>query len=329
MQSLWMVAAALCFAVMGAMVKYTMGQHSAFEIVFYRGVICAILIGLWMQVKHLRFETGRMRMHASRSIIGTAAMMCWYFAIGHLPLATGMTLNYTAPVFIALIVATAPFWLRRLKGPGAVPTQRPLRHRFYLTIAAGFAGVLIILRPTVDSGATLAMAVGLASGFLSALALLQVRALGRMGEPEWRTVFYFSIVNALMGLTGALIGGFQPLDLHGMALVCLISLAALAGQLMQTRAFGRGRALLTANLQYSGIIFATVVGWIAFDERADWIEFAGMALVVASGSLATWMSARQDTVDAGPALEGATEVVSPDPGPPTRASPHSSGDSRP
>ncbi|MFT3804865.1 MAG: DMT family transporter [Burkholderiaceae bacterium] len=299
MQSLWMVAAALCFAVMGALVKYATASVSPFEVVFYRGVICTILIGLWIRARGLSFGTERTMMHVRRSVIGTVAMSFWFYAVGKLPLSTGMTLNYTAPVFIALLLAVMAWRQQRRHGvdPSAVPGAAS-RHRLYLAIAGGFAGVLITLRPSVDAGQTMAMSLGLASGLLSAFALLQIRALGRIGEPEWRTVFYFSVVNALYGLLGAAIDGFHPLDGGTVATLVGLSLLALAGQLLMTRAFSRGRALLTANLQYTGIVFATIVGWIFFDERADTLELVGMAMVIASGAMATWLSSKDAALQA-------------------------------
>ncbi len=307
MQSLWMVAAALCFAVMGALVKHATGTVSPFEVVFYRGVICTILIGLWIHFKGLSFGTERTAMHVRRSVIGTIAMSFWFYSVGKLPLSTGMTLNYTAPVFIALLLAMMAWRQQRRHGvdPAATPGASG-RHRLYIAIAGGFAGVLITLRPSVDAGETMAMSLGLASGLLSAFALLQIRALGRIGEPEWRTVFYFSVVNALYGLACAMFDGFHPLDWATTATLVGLSLLALAGQLLMTRAFSRGRALLTANLQYTGIVFATIVGWLFFDERTDALELIGMAMVIASGAMATLLSSK-DT-----ALQNAAQSTDPE-----------------
>lgn len=312
MQSLWMVAAALCFAVMGALVKHATASISPFEVVFYRGVICTILIGLWIRGKGLSFGTERTVMHVRRSVIGMVAMSFWFYSVGKLPLSTGMTLNYTAPVFIALLLAVMAWRQQRQHGvdPAATPGAGS-RHRLYLAIAGGFAGVLITLRPSVDAGETMAMSLGLASGLLSAFALLEIRALGRIGEPEWRTVFYFSVVNALYGLLCTLVlDGFHPLDGETVATLIGLSLLALTGQLLMTRAFSRGRALLTANLQYTGIVFATIVGWLFFDERTDTLELVGMAMVIASGAMATLLSSRDASLQAaaqstgGPARAG-------------------------
>lgn len=291
MQSLWMVAAALAFALMGALVKRTSLDYSAFEIVFYRGLVSAAAMGWFIRQRGHDFGTGRLWMHVRRSVIGTASMLCWFYAIGHLPLATGMTLNYTAPVFIALLLTVMAGWqMRRANIDPATQPDAGHRHGLYLTIASGFAGVLIMLRPSVADGDATATLLGLLSGLLSAFAYLQIRAMGRIGEPEWRVVFYFSVINCLCGLVLAALDGFHALTASGAASLLGVGVLAMSGQLMMTRAFSRGNALLTASLQYSGIVFASLVGWLAFGELTDWTGLLGMLLVIGSGVFATWLS---------------------------------------
>lgn len=276
-----MVAAALAFAAMSAVIKLVSARYSVFEVVFYRGAVGALVLGAWMAARGGRPASERLPMHLARSLVGTVAMALWFYTIGRLPLATAVTLNYTSPVFIAMIVAAASWHLGR-----ANPARAPL----YLAIVAGFVGVLLILRPTVEREQALELGLGLLSGLLGAVAYLLVRQLGRAGEPEWRVVFWFSVVNTLFGAIAATLGGWQPLRWADLPLLLLIGVLASAGQLMMTRAFSRGGTLLTANLQYLGVIFATAIGWAAFGERFEPIEAAGIALIVASGLAATRVS---------------------------------------
>lgn len=281
MQSLWMVGAAFVFAVMGAIIKHVSAWHSAFEIVFYRGLVSALLMGSWIAASGRSVRTGRLGLHASRSLIGTTAMACWFSTFGTLPLATSVTLNYTSPLFIALAVAAASWWQGR---------TAPMRGWLYLAIAASFAGVLMILRPAIEQDQAGVLMVGLLSGMLAALVYLQVRRLSQLGEPDWVVVFWFAVTNVVFGAVTATLQGWHPVQWRNVGLLLLIGTLASMGQMMMTRAFGRGRTLLTANLQYLGVIFATVIGWIAFDDRFEWIEFAGILLIVASGAVATRVS---------------------------------------
>ena len=62
---------------------------------------------------------------------------------------------------------------------------------------AGFVGVVALLNPTLHSDQLLDGMIGLVSGVLAAIAMINVRSLGRIGEPEWRVVFYFSLVSTV------------------------------------------------------------------------------------------------------------------------------------
>lgn len=297
MQSLWMVGAALAFSVMGAIIKHVSTWHSAFEIVFYRGLVSALLMGVWIWATGRSVRTSRPGLHATRSLVGTTAMTCWFSTFAVLPLATSVTLNYTSPLFIALAVAVASWWQGR---------SAPMRGWLYLAIGTSFVGVLMILRPAIEHDQVGVLMIGLLSGMLAALVYLQVRALSRLGEPDWVVVFWFAVTNIGFGAVAAtLTSGWQPVGWRDLGPLLAIGTLATLGQMMMTRAFGRGRTLLTANLQYLGVIFATIIGWLVFDDRFEWIEFAGIVLIVVSGAVATRVSS------AGAAAETRTERPAP------------------
>jgi len=280
MQALWMLAGSLAFSVMGATIKLLMASdYGAFELVFWRGLCGIALMAAFMRGYGISPASGRFGMHASRSVLGTLAMFGWFYTLGPLPLGTAFTLNYSSPLFIAIAVAAAAWWRgSRQRAPV----------RLYLAVAAGFVGVLMILKPSIGQGQEIAVLIGLAAAVLTAVAYLQVRFLGRAGEPEWRTVFWFSVVNCALGaLAATAFDGWHPVALRDVPALLAIGALAAIGQLCMTRAFGRGRTLLAANLQYSGVVFATIIGWLAFGESHDMIELAGIVLIVASGIAAT------------------------------------------
>jgi S-adenosylmethionine uptake transporter len=276
MQALWMVAGSLAFTLMGAVIKLlASSSYSAFELVFWRGLVGIALMAAFLRWQRIPVHSPRLGMHASRSVVGTVAMFCWFYTLGPMTMGTAFTLNYTSPIFIALAVAAALWW----RGE-----RLPSRGLLYFSIAASFVGVLMILRPSVGQGQEFAFAIGLLGAVLSAAAYLQVRALGRAGESEWRTVFWFSVVNCGLGaLATAGSGGWTPVAAADLPALLAIGVLAAIGQLCMTRAFGRGRTLLAANLQYSGVVFATALGWLLFGESHDLLELAGIALIVASG----------------------------------------------
>ncbi|MEO8117998.1 MAG: DMT family transporter [Rhodoferax sp.] len=285
MQALWMVLAAFFFATMAVGIKIAAGSFNTVELVFYRGVVSIIFMGLVLRARGTPLRTPVPMMHAWRSLIGVLSLGSWFYAIAHLPLATAMTLNYMSGVWIAaFIVGGAVLY-------GHAERQGPLM----ATVLAGFAGVVMMLRPTLDQNQLFAGLIGLLSGMGAALAYMQVTALGKVGEPEGRTVFYFSVGSAVAGLIGILFTGLTPWSaVSWQAATWLVPIGVLAslGQWCMTRAYSRGSTLLVANLQYSGIVMAAFYSLVLFGDQIPLIGWTGMALIVASGLAATVLRMR-------------------------------------
>lgn len=287
MQALWMLLGAFFFATMGVCIKFASNDFNSFEIVTYRGLVGIIF--MWFYVRHrgVSLHTRVPMMHAWRSLVGSVAMTSWFFAISALPLATAMTLNYMSSVWIATFLIGGAILLQRRGQP--ILRQGPL----FLTVLAGFAGVAMMLRPTLAPNQLLGGLVGLFSGLLSALAYLQVAALAKVGEPESRTVFYFSVGTTITGGIGMAFAGATPWHWPQALWLLPIGLLAVLGQLCMTRAYTRGGTMVVANLQYSGIVFAGIYGITIFGDQLPLIGWLGMALIVLSGVAATALRTRE------------------------------------
>lgn len=285
MQALWMVLAAFFFATMGVGVKVAAGSFNTSELVFYRGVVSVIFIGLVLRARGTPLRTPVPMMHAWRSLIGVLALGSWFYAIAHLPLATAMTLNYMSGVWVAAFIVGGALLY------GQAERQGPLM----ATVLASFAGVVMMLRPTLDQNQLYAGLVGLLSGLGAALAYMQVTALGKIGEPEGRTVFYFALGSVVAGSAGIALTGLTPwseVSWQGAAWLVPIGVLASLGQWSMTRAYSRGATLLVANLQYSGIVFSAFYSLLLFGDQIAALGWAGMGLIVASGLVATMLRSR-------------------------------------
>ena len=289
MQALWMLAASLFFATMAVCIKIASAWFNAAELVFWRGLLGMVVMGLWARSRRTSLATAYPWMHAWRSLVGVLALGAWFYAIAGLPLATAMTLNYMSGVWIAAFLVGGALISWNPRSGAALPArQGPLA----LTVLSGFVGVVVMLRPTMEHHQAFAGLVGLLSGMLAAFAYLQVMALGRIGEPEVRTVFYFAAGSALAGGLGMLVTGISPWDWsHALWLLPMAVLAS-AGQWCMTRAYSHGATLLVANLQYSGIVFGALYSLVLFGDRIPPVGWAGMALICASGIAATVLRAR-------------------------------------
>lgn len=288
MQALWMVAAAFCFALMGVCIKFASAYFGADEIIFYRGLISIALLWWLAKKQNVSLATRYPLMHAWRSFIGVVSMGFWFYSIGKLPLATAMTLNYMSSLWVASFVVGSALLAWRPKADGDQPA---LNIPLVLTVIAGFCGVLLMLRPSMDAEQMFAGLIGLLSGLMSAFAYMQVVALSRIGEPEQRVVFYFAVGSAVAGGISMLFTGASAFPGWPVLWHIPIGILATGGQLFMTKAYAsattRRATLVVANLQYSGIVFGGLASIVVFGDQIPLIGWAGMALIVVSGITAT------------------------------------------
>jgi S-adenosylmethionine uptake transporter len=281
-----MVLAAFFFATMGVGIKVVSASFNTFELVFYRGLVSVVFMAIVVLSRGRSLRTAVPMMHTWRSLIGVLSMGAWFFSIAHLPLATAMTLNYMSGIWIAAFIVGGAI----LYGQNA-QRQGPL----LLTVLSGFVGVVLMLHPTIEQNQLFAGLIGLLSGIASAMAYLQVTALGRVGEPEDRTVFYFAVATTIGGALGLMFTGFSPwaqVTWQAAAWLVPIGLLASLGQWCMTRAYSQGATLVVANLQYSGIVFATIYSVLLFGDQIPAMGWLGMMLIVVSGIAATVLRTR-------------------------------------
>lgn len=289
MQALWMLLGSFFFAAMAVCVKIAAAWFTNAELVFYRGLVSMLLVGLLARHQKISLATCYPGMHLWRSVVGVISLAAWFYAIAGLPLATALTLNYMSSIWIAafLLGGTMLAW-SPVMGAGALLRQGPLT----LSVLAGFAGVVLTLQPTMTPDQLLAGLAGLMSGLIAALAYLQVMALGKLGEPEIRIVFYFSLGSVLAGAAGMLVTGLSAWLWPDALWLLPMGLFGALGQLCMTRAFSHGATLVVACLQYSGIVFGALFGLFLFGDDIPLAGWTGMALIVGSGVVATALQTR-------------------------------------
>ena len=279
----WLVVGStFLFATMGVCVKLASAEYPPGEIVFYRSLTGALLMLAVARWQGGSVATRVPGMHFWRSLSGVISLCLWFYAIGNLPLATAMTLNYMSSVWMALF----------LIGGAIVVGTAKVDGRLIATVLVGFAGVAMILRPTIEEQQLWHGLMGLLSGVIAATAYLQVTALGRIGEPEYRIVFWFSIGGVAAGGLSLLWTGMHVSTWRGFALMLAVGLLASVAQLMLTRAYATGRTLVNASLQYLGIAWSFAYGALLFGDKVTALAIAGMLLIAGAGLSATLLRSR-------------------------------------
>lgn len=277
--ALWMVLASLLFACMGVFVKIGSRYFTPAELVFYRAFVGLLVVWAIIAARGHPLGTPNWRLHLNRSVAGFSALALYFVTITRLPLPTAVTLNYTSSLFIAPLLVL----LYRERPP------LPL----LLALALGFAGVVLLLRPTLAHDQLIDGLVGLASGFLAAIAMLNVKSLGQSGEPEWRVVFYFSLFSTFASGAWMLLHRFSPVDWAGAGILLGMGGSATLAQLALTRAYATGATLVVASLAYSTVVFSTLAGWLLWQHVPPLSAWLGMLLVMLAGVLATLLTARR------------------------------------
>lgn len=276
MKSSWMLVAGLLFGFMGVFVKLGATHFSHIELVFYRSLFGLLLVYPVMRQQHVSPATRHWRAHLWRGISGSVALALFFYCITVLPLATAVTLNYTSPLFLTLL------------------TMLVFKDKFHLpltiAIGLGFCGVVLLLQPTLQRDQLLPGLLGLISGFLAGVAYLNVRHLAMIGEPDTRTVFYFSLIATLGSGVWILFGTLHAITPEGFAILLGLGVSATLAQLAMTRAYRTGKTLVVGGLAYSTIVFASLFGMALWSETLSLASWLGMAFIIAGGVLSLRLS---------------------------------------
>jgi len=271
--SAWMIVAAASFAAMSLLVAASSHQLGAVEILFYRTFIGLLVLLPPVLLGRERVATRHWPAHLKRSLAGYLSMAMLFYALAHLPLATAVTLNYTSSLSFAVCCVL-------LRGDR-------LSHPVKLALVLGFAGIVLILRPTFDQGQWLAGVVGLLSGAGAGLALFHVRELGELGERPAVTVFWLYFLSTVCGLAWVLLhGGFTPLALPDLGRLVVMGLLGLLGQLAMTRAYKEGRKFVVSSLAYLTVVFSALLGLVFGGQLLSMTALLGMAMIIGCGMLA-------------------------------------------
>lgn len=267
-----MLVAGLLFACMGVFVKLGAEFFTSTELVFYRSLFGLVVILALVRLRWRSLITAHPWAHLWRGVSGFAALMLFFYSISRLPLATAVTLHYTAPLFLALLLTL-------------VLRERP-HFPLIAALILGFIGVILLLRPTLQEGKFVAGALGLFAGFLSGVAYLNIKKLGTLGEPEWRVVFYFTVVCTLGSGLFMATSELHAITIENLWILGGLGVTATLAQLALTRAYHTGKTLVVANLAYSTVIFASLLGVLLWQETLSMLSWLAIALIIISGILA-------------------------------------------
>lgn len=263
-----MAGALLSFMTMAVGARELSGALGTFEILFFRSVVGLIAVSLvlgrrgWHQI-----ATDRFGLHVVRNVAHFGGQFGWFYGIALIPLAEVFAIEFTVPVWTAILAAL-------LLG------ERVTRARL-LAVVLGIAGVWLILRPgaAVIHPAAIAVLLG-AVGY--ALSHTLTKKLSATDTPL-AILFYMTVVQLPLGLVPALARWVSP-PASAWPWLIAVGLCALAAHYCMARAFRLADATVVVPMDFLRLPLAAVVGFLLYAEAIEWWVLAGAA-VIFSGSL--------------------------------------------
>lgn len=257
-----MFLSTLAFALANAFVKQV-AHIPAMEIVFFRCAVATIFCFAGIYRAKADWRGSNRKMLFLRGFFGTTALYFFFTTVQNIPLASAMTIQYLSPIFTSII---AIFVLSE--------KVRSLQWLFY---AIAFSGVLLIER--FDSRISpFYLAIGIISAFCSGMAYNLVRSL-RGREHPLTVVLHFQLVGAIVGFVSLFFAWRMPAGWDWLFLF-LIAVFSQLGQIFLTSALQKEAVAGIAIVNYSGLIYALLIGSLWFGEVQSTESFSGMFLVV-------------------------------------------------
>ena len=266
------------FSVMVLFAKLLSVNHSVIEIAFYRNLIGSLpflFVVFALGRRDILVLRTRPVLVGFRAILGSISLVVTFWAFSLMPLADTTALLFASSLFIPVL---GVIFLKELVGP----------YRWSAVII-GFAGVVIMARPTGDVY-VLGISVALCAAFLHATLQIILRYLGRFESPETIS-FYFFIIGTVVTALALPFVAVTPATSE-IPLLFGVGLSGAAAQWLLSVAYKNAPAAVVTVFNYTSIIWATLFGWMIWNEWPLPAVIAGAAIVIASNILIVWRESR-------------------------------------
>ena len=265
---IWMIIGSISFATMNAMVKFSSGLEgvNVWIVIMVRSSVIAFAVAAFAASRGISLKVNNPKTMLLRCSVGLFAMILYFSALARIPIGQAVTLQYTAPLFVALLSG-------RLIAEKVQPAVLAL-------VITAFVGIILIVSPdlsTVEPNALLA----LGSGFFAAMAYMFVRKL-RKTDSATSVIFWFAAFSVAGTVVQAAPDLFT-LDMRTVAALVGVGICAGGGQVGITMAYHRANAAWISVFSYLTVIVTTFYGFTIFNETLGIADWVGGMLIVGSG----------------------------------------------
>ncbi|RME15879.1 MAG: DMT family transporter [Alphaproteobacteria bacterium] len=282
----WMLLTGFEFVMVTALVKHVGGRIPAAESAFLRYLLGLVFVlPMLGPLRAMRIDARGWALFGLRGLVHSGAVILWFFAMAHIPMAEVTALNYLNPVYVTL--GAALFFGERLAA------------RRLAAIGIALVGAMLILRPgfrSIEPGhlAMLATAALFAGSYLIA---------GRMaGLVRPSAVVAMLAITVTIGLAPFALSNWVSPRPDELAWLFAVAAFATAGHYTMTRAFAAAPMAVTQPVTFLQLVWSALVGWAVFGEAVDGWVMAGGGLIVGAVSFIAWREARTGRRVTPPAL---------------------------
>lgn len=266
------------FTVMNMFAKLLSSNHSVIEIAFYRNLVASLPFLVMVFIfgrREILVLRSKPLLVGVRAVIGTLSLITTFAAFSLMPMADTTALLFTSSLFIPVL---GVFFLRESVGPWR-----------WSAVVIGFIGVIIMARPS-GHVYSIGIMVALCAALMHATLQIILRYLGRYESPETIS-FYFFIVGTVVTALPLPFIAVQP-TFAEIPLLLGVGLSGAAAQWLLSVAYRNSKAAIVTVFNYSGIVWATLFGWLIWNEWPMPNVMVGAAVVIASNMLMIWREAR-------------------------------------
>lgn len=264
--ALWMALASTCWAGMSGLIRYISLELHPFEVAFFRTAFVVVFMLPWLiRARGGGFPRADRRIFLFRPFLHVVAMMTWFLAVSLMPLAEATALYFTAPFFATIL---AILFLGEV-----------VRARRWVAIAIGFVGALVVLRPGLQAFG-LAAALVLTSAAFSAGSRITVRFLTHRTDANTIVTWHFILLTPLTFVPAAFVWQWPEPQTY-LWLAALSGLGTV-GHLALTRAYAIAEASQLAPLDFTQLLAAAAIGFLAFSEVPDAWTWVGGGIIAGS-----------------------------------------------
>ena len=270
---LCILASAFGFALMAAFIRLCDDYGapiSSFQKSFFRNLVAVAIAAVVFvrdrrERRAARISLPLWSLIVLRAVVGTVGIFTNFYALSHIPIAEGQTLNKTAPFFTVLFS-----WL-------FLGERANWRQAFALV--AAFTGVVLVAKPGFAGDETFPLMMGLVGGMCAGGAYACVHRLGVLKVNGALIILFFSVFSSVASVP-FMIHDYVPMTWAQVAILCGVGAGAAIGQFGITAAYRFAEPRQIAVFDYSSILFAALFGFVLFGQVPDALAVLGFALIV-------------------------------------------------